>query len=205
MSVWSKVVGTVTPVLSCFLSWCQHLCKLDTLVSYLLTQRDPQPQTQTHPQWLDYRDDLKFFTLTNCTFLPLSCDLIAFWLDSWEQQKHPERIEHPIRNWNWLKKLIINFLKILKRSMIDQGLTWETVTKDTERVDTKNTYRGVGGRTLVNDTRKSWEALEKRCEDLKLLRCLVRPSLRHEKQSVSALVCREVGFVGKHGQNPKLV
>ncbi len=24
--------------------------------------------------------------------------------------------------------------------------------------------------------------LEKRCEDLKLLRCLIRPSLRHEKQ-----------------------
>ncbi len=26
------------------------------------------------------------------------------------------------------------------------------------------------------------EYFEKRCEDLKLLRCLIRPSLRHEKQ-----------------------
>ena len=32
------------------------------------------------------------------------------------------------------------------------------------------------------DTTKTWQALEKRGEDLKLLQCLVRPSLRHEKQ-----------------------
>jgi len=38
---------------------------------------------------------------------------------------------------------------------------------------------------LVSDTIKSWQALEKRCEDLKLLQCLIRPSgpsLRHEKR-----------------------
>ncbi len=34
----------------------------------------------------------------------------------------------------------------------------------------------------MNATKKSWQALEKRCEDLKLLRCLIRPSLRHENQ-----------------------
>ena len=35
-------------------------------------------------------------------------------------------------------------------------------------------------RTLLTGT-KSCQSLEKRCEDLKLLRCLIRPSLRHEK------------------------
>ncbi len=47
------------------------------------------------------------------------------------------------------------YSKVLKRSMIEQA--------------------------LVSDTTKSWLALEKRCEDLKLLRCLIRPSLRHEE------------------------
>jgi hypothetical protein len=64
-------------------------------------------------------------------------------------------------------------------------------------------------------------------KNLKLLRCLIRPSLRHDKHrsfllnrldlvnrtdpgkavrnGVSALGRREVGFIGKHGQNPKLV
>ena len=27
-----------------------------------------------------------------------------------------------------------------------------------------------------------WQAIEKRCEDLQLLRCLIRPSLRHENR-----------------------
>ena len=32
------------------------------------------------------------------------------------------------------------------------------------------------------DTVKTWQTLEKSCEDLKLLRYLISPSLRHEKQ-----------------------
>jgi hypothetical protein len=40
-------------------------------------------------------------------------------------------------------------------------------------------------------TRKSRaNSLEKRCEDLKLLRCLIRPSLRHEKH----IECLLIGF-----------
>jgi hypothetical protein len=34
----------------------------------------------------------------------------------------------------------------------------------------------------VDDTIKSSQALEKRCEDFRLLLCLIRHSLRHEKQ-----------------------
>ena len=37
---------------------------------------------------------------------------------------------------------------------------------------------------LKGDMMKSWNYLRKRCEDLKLLRCLLRPSLRHEKHSL---------------------
>ncbi len=38
---------------------------------------------------------------------------------------------------------------------------------------------------------KWWQALEKRCEDLKLLRCLMRPSLRSEdqKKKIQRLLC----------------
>jgi hypothetical protein len=37
-------------------------------------------------------------------------------------------------------------------------------------------------RSLVVTRQNRVNPLEKRCEDLKLLRCLIRPSLRHEKQ-----------------------
>ena len=39
----------------------------------------------------------------------------------------------------------------------------------------------MGGRALVVTRQIRGSPLEKRCEDLKLLRCLIMPSLRHEK------------------------
>ena len=36
----------------------------------------------------------------------------------------------------------------------------------------------------------SWNYLRKRCEDLKLLRCLIRPSLRHDEKHRSFLFSR---------------
>ena len=41
----------------------------------------------------------------------------------------------------------------------------------------------------MGDTTKSWNYLRTRCEDLELLRCLIRPRLRHEKHR-SFLLCR---------------
>jgi hypothetical protein len=64
--------------------------------------------------------------------------------------------------------------------MIDQGHL-RNGEIEMQRHDTISAHRGAVGRALVNDTTKSWQALEKRCEDLKFLRCLTSPSLRHEK------------------------
>ena len=58
------------------------------------------------------------------------------------------------------------------------------MNRDAERDDAiRRTPRCVraGGRALVVTRQNRVNPLEKRCEDLKLLRCLIRPSLRHEK------------------------
>ena len=70
--------------------------------------------------------------------------------------------------------------------MIDQGHLRngeiETQRETTSKSASEDTHRGAGGRALVVTRQNRGVHLRKRCEDLKLLRCLIRPSLRHEKQ-----------------------
>jgi len=70
-------------------------------------------------------------------------------LDTIAEEDSSRVIQNLVLDRNLILELMIiaqnNILRILQRSMIDQG------------------------------------HLRKRCEDLKLLRCLIRPSLRHEK------------------------
>jgi hypothetical protein len=70
-------------------------------------------------------------------------------------------------------------LRILKRSMIIQKLE-KRWNGDTERDDNiKHTQRC--GRTDSRVTRQNRvNTCEERCEDFKLLRCLIRPNLRHK-------------------------
>jgi hypothetical protein len=49
--------------------------------------------------------------------------------------------------------------------MIDQGHL-RNGEIEMQRDDTISAHRGAVGQALVNDTTKSWQALEKRCEDL---------------------------------------
>ncbi len=54
--------------------------------------------------------------------------------------------------------------------------------RDTERDDTiRRTPRYGRAGSVKSDTTESWNYLRKRCEDLKILRCFIRPRLRHEK------------------------
>ncbi len=71
------------------------------------------------------------------------------------------------------------------RSMIDQGHLRngeiETQRETTPKSTFLGAHRGAGGRALVVTRQNRDVHLRKRCEDLKLLRCLISPSLRHEK------------------------
>ena len=55
------------------------------------------------------------------------------------------------------------------------------MNRDAERDDSIRRTQSEGGRVLVVTRHNRDNYLRKRCEDLKLLRCLIRPSLRHEK------------------------
>ncbi len=55
------------------------------------------------------------------------------------------------------------------------------MTRDEERDDSRRRTPRCGRADSSGDTTKSCQSLEKRYEDLKLLRCLVSPNLRHEK------------------------
>jgi hypothetical protein len=48
-----------------------------------------------------------------------------------------------------------------------------------EKITTYSRRRGLSA-FLYCDATKSWQHLRKRCEDVKLLRCIIRPSLQHE-------------------------
>ena len=68
--------------------------------------------------------------------------------------------------------------------MIDQGHLRNGEIETQRETTSKSAFiahRGVGGRALVVTRQNRGVHLRKRCEDLKLLRCLIRPSLRHEK------------------------
>jgi hypothetical protein len=55
------------------------------------------------------------------------------------------------------------------------------VTRDAERDYAIRRAPRCGRTDSSGDTTKSCQSLEERCEDLKLLRCLIRPSRMHEK------------------------
>ncbi len=57
----------------------------------------------------------------------------------------------------------------------------ETQRETTPKSAFLGAHRGADGRDLVVTRQNRGVHLRKRCEDLKLLRCLIRPSLRHEK------------------------
>ena len=69
--------------------------------------------------------------------------------------------------------------------MIDQGHLRngeiETQREATPKSAFLDAHRGTGGWALVVTRQNRAVHLRKRCEDLKLLRCLIRPSLSHEK------------------------
>ncbi len=88
------------------------------------------------------------------------------------------------KNWNKqnsiLELMIIaqnNILRILKRSMIDQG----HLNRDAERDDTTRRTPWCGQAASRVTRCESCQTWEERCEDLKFLRCLLRPSLSYEK------------------------
>ena len=70
------------------------------------------------------------------------------------------------------------------RSMIDQGHLrngeTETQRETTPKSAFLGAHRGADGWDLVVTRQNRGVHLRKRCEDLKLLRCLIRPNLRHE-------------------------
>ena len=70
--------------------------------------------------------------------------------------------------------------------MIDQGHLRngeiETQRETTPKSAFLGAHRGADGQALVVTRQNRGVHLRKRCEDLKLLRYLIRPSLRHEKR-----------------------
>jgi hypothetical protein len=106
---------------------------------------------------------------------------IAFWLDSLEQRKHLKRIERSNSKMQLTRYSSIKYSKDCKKINDGSGALWETVNRDAERDDTtgRTPRSGRVGSKYHHENRG--EYFEKKVWGFLLLRCLIRPSLRHEK------------------------